>query len=43
MPSVASLFLSRWDVAVADEVGDELKNRLGIAVGKRLPTRPTVS
>jgi transaldolase len=32
--SVASLFLSRWDVAVADEVSDELRNRLGIAVGK---------
>jgi transaldolase len=32
--SVASLFMSRWDVAVADEVSDELRNRLGIAVGK---------
>ena len=31
--SVASLFVSRWDVAVADEVPDELKNRLGIAAG----------
>jgi transaldolase len=29
--SVASLFVSRWDVAVADEVPDELKNRLGSA------------
>jgi len=29
--SVASLFVSRWDVAVADDVPDELKNRLGIA------------
>lgn len=29
--SVGSLFVSRWDVAVADEVPDELKNRLGIA------------
>ncbi len=35
VPSVASLFVSRWDVAVADEVQDELRNRLGIAVGKR--------
>jgi transaldolase len=35
VPSVASLFISRWDVAVADEVPDELRNRLGIAVGKR--------
>ena len=33
--SVASLFISRWDVAVADEVPDELRNRLGIAVAKR--------
>lgn len=33
--SVASLFISRWDAAVADEVSDELRNRLGIAVGKR--------
>ena len=35
VPSVASLFISRWDVAVADEVPTELRNRLGIAVGKR--------
>lgn len=33
--SVASLFVSRWDVAVADRVSDELRNRLGIAVAKR--------
>jgi transaldolase len=33
--SVASLFISRWDVAVADQVPGELRNRLGIAVGKR--------
>ncbi|MGZ5308778.1 MAG: transaldolase [Solirubrobacterales bacterium] len=31
--SVLSLFVSRWDVAVADEVSAELKNRLGIAIG----------
>jgi transaldolase len=31
--SVASLFISRWDVAVAEEVPAELKNRLGLAVG----------
>jgi transaldolase len=30
--SVASLFVSRWDVAVADEVPDTLKDRLGVAV-----------
>jgi transaldolase len=35
VPSVASLFLSRWDVAVADSVPEGLRNRLGIAVGKR--------
>ena len=33
--SVASIFMSRWDVAVADEVPDELRNRLGIAIGFR--------
>jgi transaldolase len=32
VPSVASIFISRWDVAVHDQVPDELKNRLGIAV-----------
>ena len=30
--SVASLFVSRWDVAAADMVPPELRNRLGIAV-----------
>jgi transaldolase len=35
VPSVASIFMSRWDVAVAKEVPDELVNRLGIAVGGR--------
>ncbi len=33
--SVASIFMSRWDVAVAEEVPEELHNRLGIAVGGR--------
>jgi transaldolase len=33
--SVASLFVSRWDVAVAGEVPAELANRLGIAVAQR--------
>ncbi|HEX8753952.1 MAG TPA: transaldolase [Solirubrobacterales bacterium] len=33
--SVASIFMSRWDVAVAEEVPEELRNRLGIAVGGR--------
>ena len=31
--SVASVFISRWDVAVNEEVGDDLQNRLGIAEG----------
>ncbi|HTT13249.1 MAG TPA: transaldolase [Burkholderiaceae bacterium] len=30
--SVASLFISRWDVAVKDQVPEPLRNRLGIAV-----------
>ena len=33
--SVASLFVSRWDRAVADKVPSELRNRLGIAVAGR--------
>jgi transaldolase len=32
VPSVASIFVSRWDVAVASQVPAELRNRLGIAV-----------
>jgi transaldolase len=31
---VASVFISRWDVAVAKSVPEELKNRLGLAVGQ---------
>ena len=33
--SVASVFVSRWDVAVKDKVPDALRNRLGIAVAMR--------
>jgi transaldolase len=33
--SVASVFVSRWDPAVNDEVPAELRNRLGVAIGKR--------
>ncbi len=33
--SVASVFISRWDVAVADKVPAKLRNTLGIAVGQR--------
>ncbi|MGB7587828.1 MAG: transaldolase [Solirubrobacterales bacterium] len=35
VPSVASIFISRWDKAVMGQVPDELRNRLGIAVAKR--------
>jgi len=35
VPSVASLFISRWDKAVIDRVPEELRGRLGIAVAKR--------
>jgi transaldolase len=34
--SVASVFISRWDVAVADRVPADLHNKLGIAVAKRI-------
>lgn len=33
--SVASAFISRWDVAVADKVPVKLKNKLGIAIAQR--------
>ncbi|MBS1880329.1 MAG: transaldolase [Actinobacteria bacterium] len=33
--SVASIFMSRWDVAVKDEIPAELRDRLGIAIGGR--------
>ena len=34
--SVASLFVSRWDASVHDKVSVSLRNRLGIAMGKRV-------
>ncbi len=34
--SVASVFVSRWDVAVKDKVPDTLRNKLGIAIAKRI-------
>jgi transaldolase len=34
--SVASVFISRWDVAVADKVPAALRNQLGIAIAKRI-------
>jgi transaldolase len=33
--SVASVFISRWDVAVAGKVPDELRDKLGIAIAGR--------
>ena len=33
--SVASVFISRWDVAIKDKLSDALHNRLGIAVAAR--------
>ncbi|HEY7241179.1 MAG TPA: transaldolase, partial [Burkholderiales bacterium] len=33
--SVASIFISRWDVAVKERVPQALRNRLGIAIAKR--------
>ncbi|MFO0698294.1 MAG: transaldolase [Nitrospira sp.] len=33
--SVASVFISRWDAAVAGTVPDALRNQLGIAIAKR--------
>ena len=33
--SVASMFVSRWDAAVKDEVSPEFHNRLGIAIAMR--------
>ncbi len=35
VPSVASLFVSRWDRAVSGTVPAELRNRLGIAIAQR--------
>jgi len=35
VPSVASIFVSRWDVAVAQKAPPELRNQLGIAIALR--------
>lgn len=35
VPSVASLFVSRWDVAISGKVPDALRNKLGIAIARR--------
>jgi len=34
--SVASVFISRWDVAVANKVPESLHDKLGIAIGRRI-------
>ncbi len=34
--SVASIFISRWDVAVGGKVPDAIRNRLGIAIAQRV-------
>jgi transaldolase len=34
--SVASVFISRWDTAVAGKIPDELHNQLGAAIAKRV-------
>ena len=33
--SVASIFVSRWDAAVADKIPASLRNQLGIAIAQR--------
>src|SRR5262249_41659275 len=35
VPSVASVFVSRWDAAVAKKVPERLQDQLGIAIAKR--------
>jgi len=35
VPSVASLFVSRWDKAIGEKASPGLRNRLGIAMGQR--------
>ena len=35
VPSVASVFISRWDAAVMGKVPDSLREQLGIAIAKR--------
>lgn len=36
VPSVASVFISRWDVAAMEKVPEALRNRLGIAIAQRI-------
>jgi transaldolase len=39
VPSVASVFISRWDVAVQERVPEELRGRLGLSVAARVYAR----
>jgi transaldolase len=36
VPSVASVFISRWDVAIKDRVPKELQNTLGVAIAEQV-------
>ena len=36
VPSIVSVFISRWDVAIMDNVPAMLRNRLGIAIAQRI-------
>ena len=36
VPSIASVFISRWDVAIMDNVPAMLRNRLGVAIAQRI-------
>ena len=35
VPSVASIFISRWDVAIKDQVPESMRNHLGIPIAQR--------
>jgi transaldolase len=39
VPSVASVFISRWDVAVQERVSEELRGKLGVSVAARVYAR----
>ena len=35
VPSVASVFISRWDAAASPDVPEDLRNKLGLLIGRR--------
>jgi transaldolase len=35
VPSVASIFISRWDVAIKDQVPESMRNHLGVPIAQR--------